>query len=81
MADEANKSLSARGAFVIGLALGAGILLVYSILQTKRLNGEIMNLRNDLVRMETKIANANAELATLRASVPNIKPVVAPPAE
>jgi hypothetical protein len=78
MAEDAGKSLSARGAFVIGLALGAGILLIYSILQTKRLTGEIQKLRNDLTIMETKVANSNAELAKLRDATIGLRPVVAP---
>ncbi|MGD0094293.1 MAG: hypothetical protein ABSE73_30665 [Planctomycetota bacterium] len=49
MAEEGTKGVSARGAFFIGLVLGAGLVLVFAVLQHKGFMKEIRDLQ---VRME-----------------------------
>ena len=62
MAEESPKSVSSRGAFIIGLVLGAGLLLIFSVIQTSRLTREIYKLKEQLVQTDRKVIQARAEM-------------------
>ncbi|MFH0937858.1 MAG: hypothetical protein V1899_01010 [Planctomycetota bacterium] len=62
MSEENTKSISARGAFTIGLVLGAGLLLVFSIIQTSRMKNEINKLKEQLILTDKKVIQARADM-------------------
>ena len=63
MAEEGAKTVSPRGAFVIGLVLGLGLAGLYCFLQTQSLNGELRQLRADKATLTLQLMNARADLA------------------
>ena len=66
MADDETKRISGRGAFLIGLFLGAGVIFVYSTLQTSHLSTELHKLQCDLDNTNKSLIQAHGDIATLK---------------
>ncbi len=60
---ENDKSLSARGSFGIGFALGIGVGLLLFYFQTTRLTQEMSLLRNDIQILTKRSLNIQGELS------------------
>lgn len=74
MSDTNSKSVSARGAFVIGLFLGTGLMLLYSTFQTSRLSSEVNKLRSELELTNHSLIQAHGDIASLKAQKMAEKP-------
>jgi len=82
MAEENPKSLSARGAFAIGLVLGAGLLLIYTVLETSKLKADINKLNQELALTNKRVLQARSDLIEMlkqKGELPGVKaPAPAP---
>ena len=75
MADEATaKTVSARGAFFIGLVLGVGVVLIFSILKTGQLQEELNTVKNDLALMRKEVGIAKTDYVRLKNNIPDVVP-------
>jgi len=67
MADEAEiKRVSPHAAFLIGLVLGGGLLLVYHALDSKIINFEIMRTRQEATEVREMLRQTVNEREQLR---------------
>lgn len=68
MAEEtSSKTVSSRGAFVIGLVLGLGLGLVFCSLQTQRFTKEQNSLKSQVEILNKRSIQVQAQLVDLKA--------------
>jgi hypothetical protein len=67
MAEEtSSRSVSARGAFIIGLVLGLGLGLIFCALQTQRFTKEQFSLKSQVEILNKRSIQIQAQLLDLK---------------